>query len=77
MLKFADIFGTSFLQEHAPVSSLSQHDKPIIRERNVIQFGGYFIYGSHFMDRQQPMSGIKHASVRARLHEIRSELKPV
>ena len=52
LLKFADIFGTSFLQEHAPVSSFSQHDKPITRERNVIHFGGYFIYGGHFMDRQ-------------------------
>ena len=52
MLKFADIFGTSFLQEHAPVSSFSEHDKPITRERNVIHFGGYFIYGGHFMDRQ-------------------------
>ena len=52
LLKFADIFGTSFLQEHAPVSSFSQHDKPITRERNVIDFGGYFIYGGHFMSRQ-------------------------
>ena len=52
LLKFADIFGTSFLQEHAPVSSFSQHDKPITRERNVIHFGGYFIYGGHFMDHQ-------------------------
>ena len=52
LLKFADIFGTSFLQEHAPVSSFSQHDKPITRERNVIDFGGYFIYGGHFMNRQ-------------------------
>ena len=52
LLKFADIFGTSFLQEHAPVSSFSEHDKPITRERNVIHFGGYFIYGGHFMDRQ-------------------------
>ena len=53
MLKLADIFGTSFLQERAPVSSFSQHDKPITRERNVIHFGGYFIYGGHFMDRQR------------------------
>ena len=30
-----------------PVSSFSQHDKPITRERNVIHFGGYFIYGGH------------------------------
>ena len=52
LLKFADIFGTSFLQEHAPVSSFSQHDKPITRERNVIDFGGYFIYGGHSMSRQ-------------------------
>ena len=52
LLKFADIFETSFLQEHAPVSSFSQHDKPITRERNVIHFGGYFIYGGHFMNRQ-------------------------
>ena len=52
LLKFADIFGTSFLQEHAPVSSFSEHDKPITRERNVIHFGGYFIYGGHFMNRQ-------------------------
>ena len=53
LLKFADIFETSFLQEHAPaVTSFWQHDKPIIRERNVINFGGYFIYGAHFMNRQ-------------------------
>ena len=52
MLKFADIFETSFLQEHAPVSSFSQHDKPITHERSVIDFGGYFIYGGHFMNRQ-------------------------
>ena len=40
-------------QEHAPaVSSFSQHDKPITRERNVTHFGGYFIYGGHLMDRQ-------------------------
>ena len=52
MLKFADFFGTSFLQEHAPVSPFSQHDKPITRERNVIHFGGYFSYGGHFLDRQ-------------------------
>ena len=53
LLKFADIFETSFLQEHAPaVTSFWQHDKPIIQERNVINFGGYFIYGAHFMNRQ-------------------------
>ena len=51
-MKFADIFEISFLQEHAPVSLFSQHDKPITRERNVIHFGGYFIYGGHFMNRQ-------------------------
>ena len=59
MLKFADIFGTSFLQEHAPVSSFSEHDKPITRERNVIHFGGYFIYGGHFMDCQRQASDIQ------------------
>ena len=53
MLKLDDIFRTSFLQEHAPVSSFSQHDKPITRERNVIHFDGYLIYGGHFMDRQR------------------------
>ena len=53
LLKFADIFETSFLQEHAPaVTSFWQHDKPIIQERNVINFGGYFIYGAHFINRQ-------------------------
>ena len=59
MLKFADIFGTSFLQEHAPVSSFSQHDKPITRERNVIDFGGYFIYDGHFLNRQCQASGMQ------------------
>ena len=54
MLKFADadISGTSFLQEHAPVSSFSQHKKQITRERNVIHFGGYFSYAGHFMERR-------------------------
>ena len=51
-MKFVDIFETSFLQEHAPVSPFSQHDKPITRERNVIGFGGYFIYGGQCMNRQ-------------------------
>ena len=50
--KFADIFERSFLQEHAPGSQFSQHDKPITRERDVIHFGSYFIYGGHFMNRQ-------------------------
>ena len=49
LLKFADTFETSFLQEQASVSSFSQHDKPITRERNVIDF----IYGGHFMNRQR------------------------
>ena len=52
MLKFAGIFGTSFLQEHAPMSSFSQHNKPITCERNVIPFDSYFIYYGNFMDRQ-------------------------
>ena len=52
LLKFADIFETSFLQEHAPVNSFSQQDKPITHERKVIDFGGYLIYGVHFMNRQ-------------------------
>ena len=52
MLKFAEIFETPFLQKHAPVSSFSEQNKPITLERNVIHFGGYFIYGGHFMDRQ-------------------------
>ena len=61
--KFADIFGTtSFLQEHAPVSSFSQHDQPITPERIVIHFGSYFIYGGHFMDWQCQTSNIRHAS---------------
>ena len=34
------------------MSSFSQHDKPITHERSVIDFGGYFIYGGHFMNRQ-------------------------
>ena len=51
-MKFVDIFETSFLQERAPVSPFSQHDKPITRERNVIGFGGYFIYGGQCMNRQ-------------------------
>ena len=59
LLKFADIFETSFLQEHAPVSSFSQHDKPITRERNVIDFGGYFICSSHYMS---PMSGTRYTN---------------
>ena len=59
MLKFADIFETSFLQEHAPVSSFSQHDKSITRERNVINFGGYVIYGGQFMNRQCQASGMQ------------------
>ena len=50
--KFADFFETSFLQEHAPVNSFSQHKKPITREWNVIDFGGYFIYVGHFMNRK-------------------------
>ena len=29
-----------------------QYDKPITRERKMIDFGGYFIYGGHFMNRQ-------------------------
>ena len=32
--------------------SFSQHSKPITHEGNVIDFGGYFIYGGHFMNRQ-------------------------
>ena len=39
-----------FLQEHARVSSFSQPEKAITREQNVIDFGGYFIYGGHFMN---------------------------
>ena len=35
-MKFADIFETAFLQEHAHVSSFLQHNKPITREQNVI-----------------------------------------
>ena len=34
------------------MSSSLQHGKPIARERNVIDFGGYFIYGGHFMNRR-------------------------
>ena len=34
------------------MSSFSQHDKPITSEQNVIDFDGYFIYGSRFMNRQ-------------------------
>ena len=52
MLKFADIFDTLFVQKNAPVSSFSQHDKTTARERNVIDFDGYFIYGGQFMNRQ-------------------------
>ena len=39
-----------FLQEHARVSSFSQPEKAITREQNVIDFGGYFIYGGPFMN---------------------------
>ena len=34
------------------MSSFSQYDKPITHEQNVIDFGDYFIYGGHFMNRQ-------------------------
>ena len=34
------------------MSSFSQHDKQITRERNVIDLGDYSIYGGHFMYRQ-------------------------
>ena len=48
------IFSKHFLcKSITPVSSFSQHDKPITRKRNLIDFGGYFIYGGH--------SGIIHA----------------
>ena len=50
LLKFAEIFETAFLQEHACVSSFSQPEKAITREQNVIDFGGYFIYGGPFMN---------------------------
>ena len=47
-------------QEHAPaVSSFSQHDKPTTRERNMIHFGGYFIYGGHLMNRQYQASDMQ------------------
>ena len=41
------------------MSSFLQHDKPIAGERNVIDFGGYFIYGGHFMNRQCQASNMK------------------
>ena len=59
LLEFAEIFEASFLQEHALVISFLQHDKPITRERNVIHFGGYFICGGHFMNRQCPASDMQ------------------
>ena len=59
LLKFPEIFETSLLQEHVHVSSILQHDKPITRERNVIYFGGYFIYGGHFMNRQCQVSDMQ------------------
>ena len=58
-LKFAEIFWTAFLQEHAHVSSFSQSETSITREQNVIDFGGYFIYEGHFMNRHA--SDIRHA----------------
>ena len=41
--KFAEIFETTFLEEHARVNSFSQPDKAIRCEQNVIDVGGYFI----------------------------------
>ena len=49
----------SIVRPNSTVSSFSQHDKPITRERNVIDFGGYFIYGGHFMDRQWQASDMQ------------------
>ena len=34
------------------MSSFSQHDRPITREWNKIDFSGYFIYDGRFMNRQ-------------------------
>ena len=51
LLKFAEVFERAFLQQHARVNSFSQSEKAITREQNVIDFGRYFIYGSHFMNR--------------------------
>ena len=51
LLKFAEIFEIALLQEHARVSSFSQPKEAITREQNVIDFGGYLIYSSHFMNR--------------------------
>ena len=41
------------------MTSVLQHNKPITRERKVIYFGGYFIYGSHFMNRQCQISDMQ------------------
>ena len=41
------------------MSSFSQHDKPITRELNVIDFGGYFLNGGHFMDCQCQASDVQ------------------
>ena len=51
LLKSAEILGIAFLQKHARMSSFSQPGKVFIREQNVVHFGGYFIYGGHFMNR--------------------------
>ena len=41
------------------MSSFAQHDKPITCERNVIDFGGYFIYGGHFRNRRYQASDMQ------------------
>ena len=42
------------------MSSFSQPDKATTREHDVINFGGYFIYGGHFMNRQCQHNGVRH-----------------
>ena len=52
LLKLAEIcwnFQNSF---SVRACTCEQPDKATKREQNVIDFGGYFIYGDHFMNRQ-------------------------
>ena len=53
---FFKAHSSAFLQKHARVSSFLQPVKTITREKNVMNFVGYFIYGGHLMKRQYQAS---------------------
>ena len=53
---FFKAHSSAFLQKHGRVSSFLQPEKTITREKNVINFGGYFIYGGHLMKCQYQAS---------------------